>query len=90
MKTIEDTEKKYEQVSVMTVSKLNKRKTEVLSGRQADRLRIATEILVTSDQKYMNMVYPRTKPEEEPEEIVLRIQGFVIQSHLPPIVNRKQ
>ena len=38
----------------------------------------------------MHLVYPRSKPEDEPEEIVLRVQGFVIQSRLPPILNRKQ
>ena len=38
----------------------------------------------------MNLVYPRKKPEEEPEEVVLRIQGYVIQSKLPPVLNRKQ
>lgn len=37
----------------------------------------------------MSLVFPDEK-EEGPEEIVLRLQGYIVHAHLPPILNRKQ
>ena len=44
---------------------------------------------MANDLKSMTLVYPKGSSDET-EEMVLRIQGYVIQTHLPPILNRKQ
>ena len=47
-------------------------------------------MLTSSDLKTMTLVYPKGAAEEGNEEMVLRLQGYVLQSHLPPILSRKQ
>ena len=55
-----------------------------------ERLRKACNILQTADHKHMNLVYPKDKADEDEEEVVLHLQGYVVQKHLPPILTNKQ
>ena len=57
---------------------------------QPDRLRVGSTVLTSQDRREMNLIYPPQTKEEEPEEIVLNLQGFIIQSHLPPITTSSQ
>lgn len=46
--------------------------------------------MVSPDKARLSLVFPEQNAGEDPEEVVLRLQGYVVQAHLPPILNRKQ
>ena len=55
-----------------------------------DRAQISTTVLNNGVGERIDLIYPKQSPTDEPEEIVLSVQGFVIQSNLPPILSSVQ
>ena len=55
---------------------------------QRDKARVSTTVLTRDHQQRIDLVYPSTEDSDgSPDEVVLSLQGFLIQSGLPPITN---
>ena len=65
---------------------------EVAQADQPDRARVATQILRRNSGR-LDVVYPKdTKDDADTpwEEVVMNIQGYIVEKNLPPIVRPEQ
>ena len=81
----------HRQLGVMSQVCISKRSIAASEPQQTDRLRLGTHVL---PPKYsggrMDLVYPPQTPDEEPEEFVMKVQGYLVHAKLPPIVSSVQ
>lgn len=61
---------------------------KILTRFQPDFARVCTELHQQGGR--VDVIYPRNLDEPEVEEMVLRTQGFVVYTQLPPIVKQSQ
>lgn len=59
----------------------------ILTCAQPDKARVSTNVLTRDHQQRIDLVYPSDDSDGSPDEVVLALQGFLIQADLPPIVN---
>ena len=55
---------------------------------KTDRARVSTTVFMRANRARADLVYPydsTTTNPAEPEEVVLSLQGYLVQSDLPPI-----
>ena len=53
-----------------------------------DRARVSTTVLKTKILERIDLVYPQGQNSDAPpEEVILSVQGYLVQSKLPPILN---
>lgn len=58
---------------------------------QPDRVRVATVIYERPGTKILRLMYPPDPDKQDvQEEVVLRLQGYVVQCQLPPILSSTQ
>ena len=63
-----------------------------LTLHQPDRARVATQILHRNSGR-LDVVYPRDPKDDADtpwEEVVMNIQGYIVEKELPPIVHANQ
>ena len=54
------------------------------------RIRAATSVLPGKEGQQVDFIYPLGTDEDRPEEVVLNVQGYLVQARLPPILRREQ
>ena len=57
---------------------------------QMDRVRIATTVLTNGVGERVDLIHHKKSEGDDPEEVVLTLQGYVVQCNLPPLVNKGQ
>lgn len=88
---LEEGPKRYNQLAVMSKVRASSVNLPRLSNQsQPDRLHVATAILLSNNQKKMDLISLLQVEGDVVEELVLRVQGYVIQTHLPLITTASQ
>lgn len=91
-----EADKKYKQLVCMADVGHSPKRSETfgftLTVRtcQPDRVRVATTIHSPGPKQPFTLVYPASEGEVEREEVILHVQGYVVDSELPPIVRWSQ
>lgn len=57
---------------------------------QPDRIQVGTTIHSPGPKQPFTLVYPASEGDTEQEEVILHVQGYVVEAELPPIVNQTQ
>lgn len=56
---------------------------------QADRARVSTTALMRQPRGRVDLMYPsESTDDDDPEEVLLPVQGYLLHADLPPVVKK--